>query len=92
YTGMDLEAFKKTFAEQASQQVKIRLALEKIAELEKIEPTQEDLDAEFARIAEMYKIPVEQVKAAIPAAEIKKDLSINKAIDFVKANAEITAE
>ncbi|MEG1895366.1 MAG: trigger factor [Oscillospiraceae bacterium] len=92
YTGMDLEAFKKTFAEQASQQVKIRLALEKIAELEKIEPTQEDLDAEFARIAEMYKIPVEQVKAAIPVAEIKKDLSINKAIDFVKANAEITAE
>lgn len=92
YTGMDVEAFRKTFADQASQQVKIRLALEKIAEIENIEPTQEETDAEFARIAEMYKMPLEKVTAAIPVSEIKKDLSINKAIDFVKSNAEITVE
>lgn len=92
YTGMDEVAFRKTFAEQATQQVKIRLALEKIAEIEKIEPTQEDIDAEFARIAEMYKMPIEKVTMAIPSSEIKKDLSINKAIDFVKANAVISAE
>ena len=92
YTGMDMEAFRKSFREQAQQQVKIRLALEKVAELENLTATQEEIDAEMERIAEMYKMPVERVKAAIPASELKKDLSINKAIDFVKANAEIIAE
>ena len=52
----------------------------------------EEVDAELAKIAEAYKMQLEQVKSFIPAVEIKKDLAINKAIDFIKANAEITAE
>ena len=47
---------------------------------------------ELAKIAEAYKMKLEQVKSFIPAVEIRKDLVINKAIDFVKENAEITAE
>ena len=92
YTGMEMETFRKSFAEQAEQQVKIRLALEKVAAMENIEVSEEEVDAELTKIAEAYKMKLEQVKSFIPAVEIKKDLAINKAIDFIKANAEITAE
>ena len=92
YTGMEMEAFRKSFAEQAEQQVKIRLALEKVAALENIEVSDEEVEAELTKIAEAYKMKLEQVKSFIPAVEIKKDLAINKAIDFIKANAEITVE
>ena len=92
YTGMTMEAFRKSFEEQAEQQVKIRLALEKVAEMENIEASEEEVEAELTRIAEMYKMELAQVKSFIPAVEIKKDLAINKAIDFIKANAEITVE
>ena len=92
YTGMTMEAFRKSFEEQAEQQVKIRLALEKVAEIENIEVSEEEVEAELTKIAEAYKMKLEQVKSFIPAVEIKKDLAINKAIDFIKANAEITVE
>ena len=92
YTGMEMESFRKTFKEQAEQQVKIRLALEKVAEMENIEVSDEDVDAELTKIADAYKMKLEQVKAFIPAFEIRKDLAINKAIDFIKSNAEITVE
>ncbi|MBR2028933.1 MAG: trigger factor [Oscillospiraceae bacterium] len=92
YTGMTMEAFRKSFEEQAAQQVKIRLALEKVAEMENIEASEEEVEAELTKIAEAYKMELAQVKSFIPAVEIKKDLAINKAIDFIKANAEITVE
>ncbi len=92
YTQMDMESFRKTFREQAEQQVKIRLALEKVAEMENLTASDEEVEAELAKIAEAYKMKLEQVKAFIPAVEIRKDLVINKAIDFIKENAEITAE
>ena len=92
YTGMEMESFRKTFREQAEQQVKIRLALEKVAEMENLTASDEEVEAELAKIAEAYKMKLEQVKAFIPAVEIRKDLVINKAIDFIKENAEITAE
>ncbi len=90
YTQSDMATFRKTFSEQAAEQVKIRLALEKVAELEGITATEEDVEKELTRISEMYNIPLENVKQLVPANEIGKDLAIQKAIDFVKANAEIT--
>ena len=87
YTGMDMDAFRKGFREQAEKQVKIRLALEKIAALEEIAPTEEELDAEFAKLAEQYKMDVEKVKAFIPAKELSKDLAVGKAMDMVKETA-----
>ena len=44
YTGMEMDAFRKTFEEQAHKQVKIRLALEKIVELENIVPTEDEIE------------------------------------------------
>ncbi|SDN42646.1 trigger factor [Acetanaerobacterium elongatum] len=90
YTGSELSTFRKTFAEQAQRQVKIRLALEKIAEIEKLEVSEQDINAEYAKIAEGYKIDLEQVKAVIPAQELVKDLVVTKAIDLVRNSAEIT--
>lgn len=89
YTGMDMSAFRKQFEEQAQKQVKIRLALEKIVELENIVPTAEELDAEFDKMAETYKMPKEQIKSMIPEEEFAKDLAVGKAIDLIKASAEV---
>lgn len=92
YTGMDMDAFRKTFREQAERQTKIRLALEKIANLENITASEEDIDAEYKKIAEMYQIEADKIKTLIPAEEIGKDLAMQKAIDFVRDNAAITVK
>ena len=90
YTGSTIEQFRDTFRPQAEMQVKYRLALEKIVELEGIKADEEAVEAEFAKLAESYGVNVEQVKAVIPANEVEKDVAVGKAIDFVKANAVIT--
>lgn len=90
YTNSNIDEFKKSFRPQAEGQVKFRLALEKIVELENITPSDEELEAEFAKLAESYGVEVEKVKAVIPAEEISKDLAVGKAIDLVKENAVIT--
>ena len=90
YTGSTIEQFRETFRPQAEMQVKYRLALEKIVELEGIVADDEAVEAEFAKIAEGYGIEVDKVKAVIPVSEVEKDVAVGKAIDFVKANAVIT--
>lgn len=89
YTGMEMEAFRKTFRAQAEAQVQTRLALEKIVELEKIEPTAEEVEAEFLNIAQQYKMEVEKVKKIVPNSDIKAGLAMNKALDIVRENAKI---
>ncbi len=90
YSNTSLDDFKATFRPQAESQVKFRLALEKIVELEKIEATEEELNARFEEMAKQYNMEVEAVKSAIPAEELAKDVAVGKAIDFVKENAVIT--
>ncbi len=90
YTGSTIEQFRETFRPQAEMQVKYRLALEKIVELEGIKADEEAVEAEFAKIAEGYGVEIDKVKAVIPASEVEKDVAVGKAIDFVKANAVIT--
>ena len=92
YTGMDEKAFREGFREQAEKQVKLRLALEAIAKKEKIAPTDEEIEAEYAKFAEQYSMEVDKVKAAIPASALVEDLSVSKAMDFVKEHATITEE
>ena len=90
YTGGSIDDFKKSFRPQAEMQVKYRLALEKIVELEGITADEESIEAEYKKLAEGYGVELEQVKAAIPQTELEKDVAVGKAIDFVKANAVIT--
>ncbi len=90
YTGSSMEQFREGFREQAEKQVKIRLALEAVASAEGIVASDEDFEKELQRIADAYKMEVEKVRGIVPEADVKKDLAVNKAIDFVKENAEIT--
>ena len=72
YTGTNVEEFKKTFRPQSEKQVKMRLALEKIVELEGLTATEEEISAEYEKVAANYGIEAEQVKASIPEKEEKK--------------------
>ena len=90
YTGASIEEISKTYRPQAEKQVKMRLALEKIVKLENIIVSDEDVDKKYEEMAEMYAIPAEQVKAAVPAEELKKDIAVEKALDLVKSSAVIT--
>jgi trigger factor len=72
---------------QAEKQVKVRLALETIVKKENITVTDEEVDAEYKRIAEAYNVPEENVKAMVAAEDIKADLCVAAAMKFVKDNA-----
>lgn len=89
YSGMDINAFKLTFKDQAEKQVKIRLALEKIVEIENIVVDAEAIQAEYVKLAETYKMEIDKIKDMVPETEFVKDLAVNKAIDFVKENSKI---
>jgi trigger factor len=90
YTGMDLDTLRKQMRPQAERQVKTRLALEKIAELEKIEVTDEGLEAEVARIAEDNKITKEQVEEFVGLEAVRGDMKVQKALDLVVSKAVVT--
>ena len=92
YMGQTLESFRASFKEQAEKQVKIRLALEAVAAAEQIVASDEDLENELQRIADSYKMELAKVKELVNADEVKKDLAVNKAIDFIRDHAEITEE
>ncbi|WP_195983504.1 trigger factor [Clostridium sp. D33t1_170424_F3] len=90
YTGMDQEGLRSSFRPQAERQVKVRLALEKIAALENIQPSDEEIEAEFEKIAKGYEMEVEKVKAFIPQEDLVKDIAVGKAIQLVRDNAVVT--
>ncbi len=87
YTGMEVGAFRDGFKEQAQRQVKVRLALEKIAQLENIVPTEEEIAEEIDKMAKAYGVDADRIKAVISEKEISEDIAVKKAIDFVKDNA-----
>ena len=89
YTGLTLDALREQMRPQAEKQVKVRLALEKIATLENLAVTDEEVDAEYKRIAEAYNVAEEQVKGMIAADDIKADLLVAHAMDLVKENAKV---
>lgn len=89
YTGQTIDTVKKAYAEQAEKQVKLRLALEKIAKLENIEVTEDELKAEFDKLAEAYKLDVDQIKKFIHDDDLKKDIAVGKAVDLIKDAAVI---
>ncbi len=90
YTGSNIDDFKKSFRPQAEGQVKFRLALEKIVELENIAADEKEINEQYEKMAKDYGVELDRVKAAIPESEVAKDLAVGKAIDFIKDNAVIT--
>lgn len=89
YTGMDMDSLRDTYRERAVSEVKLRLALEKIAELENIEITDEEVDASLSEMAEANKMTLDMIKRFIPADEYKEDMKVQKAIELLKDSAVI---
>lgn len=89
YTGMTMAQFRANFKDAAKRQVELRLCLEKIAELENVEITDDDINKEYEQLSEEYKINIEQVKQAISEKTLTGDLKIEKALDIVKDSANI---
>ncbi len=90
YTGLDLDKMREQFRPRAERQVKTRLALEKIAELENLTVTDEDIEAEIKKIADMYGLETDKVKEQVSPDMLAEDIKVGKAVDIVKANAVIT--
>ena len=85
-TGNTKEGIREEMSKDAYNKVKVRLVLEAIAAAESLEVSEEDIEKELNNIAEMYAMPLDQVKAAISADAISYDLRIRKALEFVKEN------
>ena len=87
YTGMDMDSFRETYRDRAEKEVKLRLALEKVAELENIEISDDEINSGLADIAAANKVDVETMKRFIPLDDYVTDLKVQKAVDFIKENA-----
>lgn len=87
YTGMDINDFRDANRDRAESEVKLRLALEKIAELENIEIPEEEIDKSLEELAAANKLTVAQVKRRLPMADYIMDMRVTKAIELVKESA-----
>jgi trigger factor len=92
YTGFTLDSLRDQFRPQAERQVKTRLALEKIAELEKLEATAEEIAKEYEDMSKAYSMEVEKIKELVDEKSVGADLKVKKAVDLVKANAKAAAK
>lgn len=89
-TGMTAEGYKEQMKPRAMKNIQSRLVLEAVAKAENIEVTEDDVEAEIAKMAEMYRMEVEKIKEILPEfqkEEMKKDIAIQKAVDLVAAAA-----
>ncbi len=85
--GGDLSTMRNAFRPQAEKQAKITVTLEKIVEVEGIEVTEEDMEAEFASLAEMYQLEVAKIKEMVPAEEVKASLTTRMASKVITESA-----
>ena len=91
-TGAKIEDLRNMFAARAQVDVKLRLALEKIAELEGVVISDEDVNAEYEKFSKEMQVPVERIKSDAVTENIIKELATAKAFECVKAHAEMVAE
>ncbi|NRD76034.1 trigger factor [Bacillus sp. BRMEA1] len=87
FSGQDEAALREQMKEEAENRVKVNLTLEAIAKAENIEATEEDVNAELEKMAEMYNMSVDSIQKALGGVEgIKADLQLKKAVDFLIEN------
>ena len=85
--GGDMATMRKAFRPAAEKQAKINVTLEKIAEVEEITVSDEDLNAEYESLAAQYQLELDKVKSMVPAEEITAGLKVRKAIKVIVENA-----
>ncbi len=90
--GMDFEAFRGQFAGRAENEVKIQLVVEKIAQVENVQVSDDELDEEVKRMAEAYKQSAEDLKKSLTPEDqvyVKKDIAFKKTIKLLVENAKL---
>lgn len=88
-TGTEPGAFRAMFHDQAERQVKVRLALEKVAALEDIAVSDTEIEEEYAKMAEQYGLEADKVKSMVSVDALRNDLKISNALEFLKKNAKV---
>ena len=91
-TGMTMEQLRDEYEPQAKKEVLLRLALEKIADTEDIQVSDEELDEALAEFAGQMQVPVEMVHARIPREDYRTDLRVQKVVEMIKSNAVVDNE
>lgn len=87
YTGMDKDKLLENYKAPAENQVKLKLALEAVVKAENIEATEDDINAEYEKLAKAYNMEIDAVKKAVPAENLAGDIKSQKAIGLIKENA-----
>ena len=86
-TGMKMEDLVEQMKGDAERRVRVRLVLEAVVKAENIVATEEDIEAEFDKLASMYKMEKEEVKKYLDAETLSYDVRMQKALDFVKESS-----
>ncbi|MCO7175513.1 trigger factor [Sporolactobacillus kofuensis] len=87
-SGQDKDALRDQMKDDAEKRVRANLTLEAIAKAESIEASDEDVEEELKKMADQYKISVDQIKAAMGGTDlIKGDIQLRKAVDFLVENS-----
>ena len=90
FTGMTVEKMQEEMKPQALKRIQTRLVLEKIAEVENIQPSEEEVEEEFKKMADAYKMEVDKIKELLGDRELeqmKKDMAVQKAVTLVADEA-----
>lgn len=91
FSGTSEEALREQMKEDAGKRVRTNLVLEAIVEAENIEVSEEEIDAELSKMAEMYQMEAEQIKQMLAMQggndAVAADLKVRKAIDFLLENS-----
>lgn len=90
YTGQTMEQLRESFRGEAERQVKIRLALEKIAKSEKIKAGKKDIEEKYKELASKYNVELDYVKKSISEDSLSADITAQKTLDFLKENAAVS--
>ena len=86
FTGMTAEKMMEDMKPQALKRIQTRLVLEKVAEVENIQPTEEEVNEEISKMAEAYKMEADKLKELLGERELeqmKKDMAVQKAVTLV---------
>ncbi|RHS87632.1 trigger factor [Clostridium sp. AM42-4] len=92
FTGSTIEQLQEQMRPQAELRLRTRLVLEAVVAAEKIEPSDELVEAEIKKMSENYKMDVEQIKSIMGEAgmaQMKADMAVQEAVDFLVAEAKL---
>ncbi|MDD6715568.1 MAG: trigger factor [Firmicutes bacterium] len=97
YTGLQKDQLAEQFKPQTKTRIQNSLVLEAVAKAENIEASDEDLEAEYEKMAAQYNMPVDNIKKVFGESEqykddMKKDIALRKAAELIAANAKETRE